>query len=46
MSTPNPLAKGVPMLKVSSKKIKHRIISLEADEIRWESRKGGKSRSD
>jgi hypothetical protein len=39
------LQRGVPMLKISSKKIKQVIIRLEDGAIHWASRKGTKGKS-
>lgn len=44
-AVPPLLAAGVPMLKVSSKKIKPVILSLSPTTITWPSLKGGKSAS-
>ena len=42
---PSTLAKGVPMLKISSKKIKQVIIRIEDGAITWASGKGSKGKS-
>lgn len=42
---PKQLTSGVPMLKVSSKKIKPVIVTLSPTTITWPSLKGGKGAS-
>ena len=39
---PAQLVAGVPMLKISSKKIKQVIVRLDDGAIHWQSRKGSK----
>jgi hypothetical protein len=45
LQIPGILRKGVPMLKVSAKKVQQRMVRIAPEEgrIRWESRKGGVS---
>ncbi len=43
-SVPLALVKGVPMLKITSKKIKQVVVRLRGDTITWTSRIGGRGR--
>jgi hypothetical protein len=46
LQIPDILRKGVPMLKVSAKKVQQRLVRIAPEEgrILWESRKGGSSK--
>jgi hypothetical protein len=44
LEIPRALARGVPMLKISSKKIKQVIIRIEDSAIHWASRRGTKGK--